>query len=45
MSMSTVFPGSTLNGQNRILPYTLVMKNDQIPPNTNWSGVPAQRIV
>jgi acetyltransferase-like isoleucine patch superfamily enzyme len=44
MSKALVFPGSILHGNNRILPLTLVMKNDQLPPNTTWSGVPAQQI-
>jgi acetyltransferase-like isoleucine patch superfamily enzyme len=44
MSNTLIFPGSILHGNNRILPLTLVMKNDQLPPNTTWSGVPAQQI-
>ncbi|UJR34437.1 hypothetical protein I4U23_021844 [Adineta vaga] len=36
--------GSTLHGQNRLFPYTLIMKNEQLPFNTHWSGVPARRI-
>ncbi|CAF4112777.1 unnamed protein product, partial [Rotaria magnacalcarata] len=43
MSYSMILPGSRLHGQNHLLPYTLVMKNDQLPFNTHWSGVPAQR--
>jgi hypothetical protein len=45
MSSTLVLSGSTLQGQNRLLPLTLVMKNDQLPRNTSWSGVPAQQIV
>ena len=44
MSSTLVLSGSTLQGQNRLLPLALVMKDDQLPPNTNWSGVPAQQI-
>jgi hypothetical protein len=44
MSCSLIFPGAILHGHNRILPLTLIMKNDQLPPNTNWSGVPARQI-
>ncbi|CAF1168822.1 unnamed protein product [Adineta ricciae] len=36
-SFSIVLPGSILHGQNHLLPFTLVMKNDQIPFNTTWS--------
>ncbi|CAF1461134.1 unnamed protein product [Rotaria sordida] len=45
MSNTLILPGATLQGQNRILPWTLVMKNDQLPPNTNWSGVPAKQVI
>ena len=45
MNSTIVLSGSTLHGQNRILPLTLVMKDDQLPPNTNWSGVPAEQVV
>ncbi len=44
MNGTVVLSGSILQGQNRLLPWTLVMKGDQLPPNTNWSGVPAQQI-
>jgi hypothetical protein len=44
-SNALVLSGSTLCGQNRILPWTLVMKNDHLHPNTKWSGVPAQQII
>jgi hypothetical protein len=44
MSNALVLSGSILQGHNRILPWTLVMKGDQLPHNTNWSGVPAQQI-
>ena len=40
-----VLSGSTLHGRNRLLPYTLVMKNEQLPYNTHWSGVPAQQVL
>ena len=44
MSGAFILSGSSLQGHNRLLPLTLVMKNDQLPANTTWSGVPAQRI-
>ncbi|CAF1453706.1 unnamed protein product [Adineta ricciae] len=44
MSRTAIFSGATLGGKNRILPLTLVMKNDQLEHNTNWSGVPAQKV-
>jgi len=44
MSSTLVLGGSSLRGYNRILPLTLVMKDDQLLPNTNWSGVPAKQI-
>jgi hypothetical protein len=40
MSNTLVLPRYTC-----ILPLTLVMKNDQLPSNTTWSGVPAQRTI
>jgi hypothetical protein len=40
MINTLVLPGYTC-----ILPLTLVMKNDQLPSNTTWSGVPAQRTI
>ncbi|UJR22123.1 hypothetical protein I4U23_025187, partial [Adineta vaga] len=43
MSNTLILPGSVLQGQNRILPWTLIMKNDQLQPNTSWSGVPGHR--
>ncbi len=45
MSNTLVLPGALLEGKNRILPLTLVMKNDQLQFNTNWSGVPAKQII
>ncbi|CAF4135124.1 unnamed protein product [Rotaria sp. Silwood2] len=45
MSNTLVLSGSILQGQNLILPWTLVMKDDQLPPNTNWSGVPAKQVI
>ncbi|CAF4034843.1 unnamed protein product [Rotaria sordida] len=45
MSNTLVLSGARLQGQNRILPWTLVMKDDQLPPNTNWSGVPAKQVI
>ncbi len=45
MSNTLVLSGSSLHGHNRILPLTLVMKNDQLPSSTTWSGVPAQRTI
>ncbi|CAF4481402.1 unnamed protein product, partial [Rotaria sp. Silwood2] len=44
MSNTLILPGATLQGQNHILPWTLVMKDDQLPPNTKWSGVPAKQV-
>ncbi|UJR18968.1 hypothetical protein I4U23_022097 [Adineta vaga] len=44
MSYSNVLAGSTLHGRNRLYPLTLVMKYDQLPLNTTWSGVPARQI-
>ena len=44
MSGAVALPGSTLHGHNRILPLTLVMKEEQLPANTNWSGVPAEQV-
>jgi hypothetical protein len=43
MSGSVVLPGSTLGGRNKLLPLTLVMKNDRLPYNTVWSGIPARQ--
>jgi hypothetical protein len=45
MGSTLVLSGSSLQGHNRILPVTLVMRNDQLPYNTTWSGVPAQRTI
>ncbi len=45
MNSTIVLSGSTLHGQNRILPLTLVMKDDQLSFNTNWSGVPAEQVI
>ena len=36
-----VFPGATVSGNNLIHPLTLIMKNDHLPKNTEWSGCPA----
>ncbi|CAF5161835.1 unnamed protein product, partial [Rotaria magnacalcarata] len=44
MSASLVFPGSTLDGRNRLLALTLVLKNDRLPYNTHCSGVLAQKL-
>ncbi|CAM4808231.1 unnamed protein product [Rotaria magnacalcarata] len=44
MSASLVFPGSTLDGRNRLLPLTLVLKNDRLLYNTHCSGVLAQQL-
>ncbi|CAF3797091.1 unnamed protein product, partial [Adineta steineri] len=41
MSYSIVMPGCKLMGNNRLYPLTLIMKNDQLPPDTHWKGVPA----
>ncbi len=45
MINTLVLSGSSLQGHNRILPITLVMKNDQLSSNTTWSGVPARRLI
>lgn len=45
MSGTLALSGLILQGQNRILPLTLVMKDDQLPPNSTWSHVPAQQTV
>ncbi|CAF2830177.1 unnamed protein product [Rotaria sp. Silwood2] len=45
MSRSNVLSGSILHGRNRLLPFTLVMKNDQLNFNTVWSGVPARQLI
>ncbi|CAF3973115.1 unnamed protein product [Adineta steineri] len=41
MSGSIVMAGCKLMGNNRLYPGTLIMKNDQLPSNTHWKGVPA----
>ncbi|CAF0993724.1 unnamed protein product [Adineta steineri] len=45
MSMSIVMPGCKLMGNNRLYPFTLVMKNDLLQSNTQWKGIPAQSYV
>ncbi|CAF4204807.1 unnamed protein product [Adineta steineri] len=45
MSYSIVMPGCKLMGNNRLYPLTLIMKNDQLPPDTHWKGVPAQSCI
>ncbi|CAF4131639.1 unnamed protein product, partial [Adineta steineri] len=42
MSGSIVMAGCKLMGSNRLYPGTLIMKNDQLPLNTHWKGIPAQ---
>ncbi|CAF3839123.1 unnamed protein product [Adineta steineri] len=42
MSGSIVMAGCKLMGNNRLYPGTLIMKNDQLPLNTHWKGIPAQ---
>ncbi|CAF1168778.1 unnamed protein product [Adineta steineri] len=42
MSSSIVMSGCKLLGNNRLYPGTLIMKNDQLPLNTHWKGVPAE---
>jgi hypothetical protein len=44
MSNTLVLSESTLCGQNHILLWTLVTKDDHLQPSTKWSGVPAQQI-
>ncbi|CAF1107439.1 unnamed protein product [Adineta steineri] len=41
MSYSIIMPGCKLMGNNRLYPMTLIMKNDQLPLNTHWKGIPA----
>ncbi|CAF3410966.1 unnamed protein product [Rotaria sp. Silwood1] len=36
-----VFPGAHAQGNNTIHPLTLIMKDDQLPKNTEWRGCPA----
>ncbi|CAF4006926.1 unnamed protein product, partial [Adineta steineri] len=45
MSGSVVMPGCKLMGNNRLYPFTLVMKNDLLQSNTQWKGLPAQSYV
>ncbi|CAF4058690.1 unnamed protein product, partial [Adineta steineri] len=45
MSGSIVMSGCKLMGNNRLYPFTLVMKNDLLPSNTQWKGLPAQSYV
>ncbi|CAF0817778.1 unnamed protein product [Adineta steineri] len=45
MSGSFVMSGCKLMGNNRLYPFTLVMKNDLLQPNTQWKGLPAQSYV
>ncbi|CAF0990604.1 unnamed protein product [Adineta steineri] len=45
MSRSMVMSGCKLMGNNRLYPFTLVMKNDLLQPNTQWKGLPAQSYV
>ncbi|CAF1312241.1 unnamed protein product [Adineta steineri] len=42
MTSSIVMAGCKLTGNNRLYPGTLIMKNDQLSPNTHWKGIPAQ---
>ncbi|CAF1420288.1 unnamed protein product [Adineta steineri] len=45
MSGSVVMSGCKLMGNNRLYPFTLIMKNDLLQPNTQWKGLPAQSYV
>ncbi|CAF1180004.1 unnamed protein product [Adineta steineri] len=45
MSYAIVMPGCKLMGNNRLYPLTLIMKNDQLPLNTHWKGLPAQSCI
>ncbi|CAF4209751.1 unnamed protein product, partial [Adineta steineri] len=45
MSGSVVMSGCKLMGNNRLYPFTLIMKNDLLQPNTQWRGLPAQSYV
>ncbi|CAF1524215.1 unnamed protein product, partial [Adineta steineri] len=42
MSGSLVMAGCKLMGNNRLYPFTLVMKNDILLLNTQWKGLPAK---
>ncbi|CAF3482839.1 unnamed protein product, partial [Adineta steineri] len=42
MSGSFVMAGCKLMGNNRLYPFTLVMKNDLLRSNTQWKGLPAR---
>ncbi|CAF4109272.1 unnamed protein product, partial [Adineta steineri] len=42
MSGLIVMAGCKLTGNNRLYPRTLIMKNEQLSPNTHWKGIPAQ---
>ncbi|CAF4101985.1 unnamed protein product [Adineta steineri] len=42
MSYSIIMAGCKLMGNNRLYPLTLIMKNDQLPLNTHWKGIPAR---
>ncbi|CAF4110085.1 unnamed protein product, partial [Adineta steineri] len=42
MSGSFVMAGCKLMGNNRLYPFTLIMKNDLLLPNTQWKGLPAK---
>ncbi|CAF3892256.1 unnamed protein product [Adineta steineri] len=41
-SNALILSGAQLQRQNRLLPWTFVMKDDQVSAKTNWSGVPAR---
>ncbi|CAF3473432.1 unnamed protein product [Rotaria socialis] len=43
MCGSLIMPGCILSGGNRLYPYTMVMKNDHLPLNTHWRGLPARK--
>ncbi|CAF1542277.1 unnamed protein product, partial [Adineta steineri] len=43
MSYSIVMAGCKIMSNNRLYPMTLIMKNDQLPPDTHWKGVPARK--
>ncbi|CAF1281001.1 unnamed protein product [Adineta ricciae] len=45
MSGSFVMAGCKIMNNNRLHPFTLVMKNDILLPYNQWKGVPAQLIV
>ncbi|CAF1287843.1 unnamed protein product [Didymodactylos carnosus] len=44
-SISMLFPGCRLEGNNIINPCTLILKDDHLPEHTEWLGCPPKMIV